>query len=250
MLSRGVFHQPLFWAVLTHIPNSLRLWQGQMCFVDQEIIFYHTFLSPKARLWPTLVTLLLSSTQPAPKSSHFALFNPPALYFMTYFLQTLCIPSLNYVWHSCSLTSSLPPTAWNPAPLEDAPAPVLLLLSLLLFSQHSLGLCWDQVMPNPTAVDEQHPEQPHNMAPVLPHGCRQCTALSCISCESHRLWWPLQKLNTPSWAIIFGVIPCRARSWTQRSSWVPSLILTTKTTEEPNNFAVSDATAFPQKPHL
>lgn len=62
MLSRGVFHQRRFWAVLTHIPNSLKLWQGQMCFLDQEIKFYHTFLSPKARLWPTLITLLLNTS--------------------------------------------------------------------------------------------------------------------------------------------------------------------------------------------
>lgn len=125
MLSLGVFHQPLFWALLTQIPNSLRLWQVLMCFLDQEIIFYHTFVFSQTRLWPTLIILLLSSTQPTPKSSH-----------------------------------------------------------PLLFSQHILGLCWDEVMPNPTAVDEQHPEQPQNTAhlplPVLPHGCRQGTALTWI----------------------------------------------------------------------
>lgn len=136
MLSCGVFPPaPVLSCAHTHSQLS------KMCFLDQEISFYHTLLCPKARLWTTLITLLLSSTQPKNPQSHFALFNPLALHFTTYLLQNLCTPSLNFVGHSCSPTPSSPSIAWNPAPTEDVPAPVV--TSPLLLSSHST--IWDCV---------------------------------------------------------------------------------------------------------
>lgn len=123
---------------------------------------------------------------------------------MTAYLQKLCIPSLNYIWYSCFPPSSSPLYAWNPAPINYAPAhppcpcatssppcPTFLCScpqpQALRSTQQGLVLelgskdC--KKMPNPTAVAEKHPEQSRNMAqlslPVLPHHCRQYKALTC-----------------------------------------------------------------------
>lgn len=99
-------------------PARQRHWQGQPCFLAREIIFYHTFLSPKARLWPILITLLLSPRQPTPKWGS----KPPcpcqSSCHILHDLQKLCTPSLNYLWYSFSPSSCSPPEARNPAPIN------------------------------------------------------------------------------------------------------------------------------------
>lgn len=198
MLPCGVFHQPLLWAVLTHIPNFLRLWQGQMCFLDQETILYHTLLSPKARLWPTLITLLFWSTHPKKPQSLFALFNPPALYFTTYSLQNLCISPLSFVGCSFSPTPSSPPISWNPAPTEDAPAPVLL-LPRFCFSHSTVWGCVGDAQLSfcGGAAPRAAPQLGPSPSPCPPSWLQAGTALPCTLAPIPQALGATSKAETP-----------------------------------------------------
>lgn len=163
MLSYGVFPPaPVLSCAHTHSQLS------KMCFLDQEIIFYHTLLSPKSRLWTTLITLL-NTTKKTPKS--LSPFQSSCLVFHNLFLAK----PLHSLPELCRI-QLLPHTLLTSHSLKSSSYWGCFSPSAFL-SQHSLGLCWDEVISSPTFVDELHPEQPHSTAHVpfhvLPHGCRQ-----------------------------------------------------------------------------